>query len=75
MTRLIALARCRGAPVAEVCKNPGPPVSKTDQTAQTDRRFETKGKFAAIAGQKAKGTLAKLTSQSDHRHRSEERGW
>ena len=74
MSRPIGFARCFSAVAREVRVDSGPYASKTDQTAQTDRRFETKGKFAAIVGQKAKGTLAKLTSQSDRRHRSEERG-
>lgn len=66
MSRLTALARRPGPPARAICVNPGPLDSKTDQTAQTDQRVETQGKFGASPGWKPTTPHLKLTSGSDH---------
>ena len=66
MSRLIAFARRLGLVARKIRVNSGPHVSKTDQTAQTDRRVENQGKFAPPLGRKLTTRHSKLTSGPDH---------
>jgi hypothetical protein len=66
MSRPIAFARCLNSVAREIRVGSGPYVSKTDQTAQTDRRVENQGKFAPPLVRKLTTLHSKLTNRPDH---------
>jgi hypothetical protein len=66
MRRPTAFQRRLGPAVREIHVDSGPYVSKTDQTAQTDRRVENQGKFAPPLGRKLTTRHSKLTSSPDN---------
>ena len=66
MSRLIAFARRLSPSARGIRVNSEPYVSKTDQTAQTDRRIENQGRFAPPLGRKLTTRHSKLTSGPDH---------
>src|SRR5918995_390680 len=66
MSRRIAFGRRLSRSACEIWVNSGPYVSKTDQTAQTDRHIENQGKFAPSPGRKLTMRHSKLTSGPDH---------
>jgi hypothetical protein len=51
--------------LAQIAQLEGTYVSKTDQTAQTDRRVENQAKFAPPVGRKLTTQHSKLTSGPD----------
>jgi hypothetical protein len=66
MSRPIAFARCLSFIAREIRVASGPYLSKTDQTAQTDRRVENQGKLAPPLGRKLTIRRPELTSGPDH---------
>ena len=66
MSRLIAFARRLSPSARGIRVNSGPYVSKTDQTAQTDRHIENQEKFAPPPGRKLTMRHSKLTRGPDH---------
>jgi hypothetical protein len=65
MSRPIGFARCFSPVGREIRVHSGIHISKTDQTDQTDRRFENKGEFAPPLGQKLTMRHPKLTGGPD----------
>ena len=65
MSRPIAFARHLGLVARKLRVNSGPLVSKTDQTAQTDRRIENEGRFMPSPGRKLTSPHSELTSGPD----------
>jgi hypothetical protein len=66
MSRQVGFVWCFSPFARQVRVDPGPYVSKTDQTAQTDRRVENQGRFAPPLGRKLTTRHSKLTSSPDH---------
>jgi hypothetical protein len=66
MSRPIGFARSLTPVAREIRVDSGPYVSKTDQTAQTDRRVENQRKFAPPLGRELTTRHSKLTTGSDH---------
>ena len=66
MSRPIGFERCFSPVARESRVDSEPYASKTDQTAQTDRRAENQGKFAPPLGLKLTTRHSKLTSGPDH---------
>jgi hypothetical protein len=56
-----------GCALAQIARLPRTPDSKTDQTAQTDRRFEIAKEFDALAGHELTRSDSKLTSGDGQR--------
>jgi hypothetical protein len=52
----------RSGPLAQIAQRVGPYVSKTDQTAQTDQRFEKARESGALFGPELTSHHRKLTS-------------
>jgi len=66
MRRPIRFVLCLSPVAREIRVDSRPYVSKTDQTAQTDRRIENQGRFAPPLGRKLTTRHSKLTSRPDH---------
>ena len=66
MSREIGFGCCCSLFARQIRVDSGPYASKTDQTAQTDRRVENQRKFAAPLGRKLTTRHSKLTSGPDH---------
>jgi hypothetical protein len=65
MSRQVGFVWCFSPFARQVRVDPGLYVSKTDQTAQTDRRVENQRKFAPTLGRKLTTRHPNLTSGAD----------